>query len=90
MLAAVLALCGLLAVLAVAVGVVAVRWSRTAVRQRVVVNLGDEAVEGVLWARRGRLLILRDARALVPGREPTVMDGDVLIDRGRVQWVQAL
>ena len=90
MLAAVLALCGLLAVFAVVAGIVAVRWSRTAVRRRVVVNLGDEAVDGVLWARRGRLLVLRDARLLVPGREPTVMDGDVIVDRDRVQWVQAL
>lgn len=82
--------------LALALGFVVgvVRWRiverRTAIRRRVVVNMGDDAISGVLWARRGRLLVLRDAQMHVPGREATSMDGEIVIDRDQVQFLQAL
>jgi hypothetical protein len=63
---------------------------RLMVRRRVVVNLmGDRAITGVLWTRRGGYLVLKNASLLEPGAEPTQMDGDVLIDRERVLFVQA-
>lgn len=65
-------------------------WRRTAVRRRVVVNLADKAFDGVLWAKRGPLLVLRDARLLEAGREPQPIDGEVVIERGRVEFVQVL
>ncbi len=83
---AVLACCALAAF----VLTVGLRHGRTAVRRRVVVNLGDDAISGVLWARRGRLLVLRDARIMQPGREPVPMDGEVVIDRDQVRFVQAV
>lgn len=66
-------------------------WARRLlVRRRVVVNLvGDRAVTGVLWVRRGGFLVLRDAKLLEPGAQPVAMDGDVLIERDRVEFVQA-
>ncbi|WP_405848142.1 hypothetical protein OG211_12380 [Streptomyces niveus] len=65
-------------------------WRRTAVRKRVVVNLADKAFDGVLWAKRGPLLVLRDARLLEAGREPQRIDGEIVIERSRVEFMQVL
>ncbi|QCX81058.1 hypothetical protein C9F11_37375 [Streptomyces sp. YIM 121038] len=65
-------------------------WRRTAVRKRVIVNLADKAFEGVLWAQRGPLLVLRDARLLEAGREPQPVDGEVVVERPRVEFTQVL
>ena len=73
-------------VLAVAARYVAWRWL---VRRRVLVVMGDRTIEGVLWARRGGLLVLRDAAILSAGQRVGV-DGEMVIDRSRVEWVQVL
>ncbi len=65
-------------------------WRRTAVRKRVVVNLADKAFSGVLWAKRGPLLVLRDAELLEAGREPQRVDGEVVIERAKVEFMQVL
>lgn len=65
-------------------------WRRTAVRKRVVVNLADSAFSGVLWAKRGPLLVLRDAKLMHPGSPAVPVDGEVVIERSRVQFVQVL
>jgi hypothetical protein len=63
-------------------------WRRTALRKRVVVNLPDKAFRGVLWAKRGPLLVLRDAELLEAGREAVRVDGEVVIERSRVEFMQ--
>ncbi|MFE2600118.1 hypothetical protein ACFXCZ_27125 [Streptomyces sp. NPDC059396] len=66
-------------------------WRRTAVRRRVVVNLADnKAFTGVLWARRGPLLVLRDVRLLHPGAPEVPVDGEVVVERARVEFIQVL
>ncbi|MFC5144284.1 hypothetical protein [Streptomyces aureoversilis] len=65
-------------------------WRRTAVRRRVVVNLADKAFSGVLWAQRGPLLVLRDVELLEAGREPQRVDGEVVVERSRVEFTQVL
>jgi hypothetical protein len=65
-------------------------WRRTAVRKRVVVNLQDKAFRGVLWAKRGPLLVLRDAELLEAGREPQAVDGEIVVERSRVEFMQVL
>ncbi|MCR8574684.1 hypothetical protein [Streptomyces sp. Isolate_219] len=65
-------------------------WRRTAVRKRVVVNLADKAFEGVLWAKRGPLLVLRDVQLLEAGRAPQSVDGEVVIERVRIEFTQVL
>lgn len=66
-------------------------WSRWPVRRRVLVNLDDgRAFDGILWARRGPLLVLRDARLLDPAApEAVATDGEVVIERRRVVFIQA-
>ena len=70
---------------------VTIRANRLAVRRRVLANLIDgQAMNGVLYARRGRYLVLRDVTLHTPGTEPTQMDGEVLLDRDRVDFLQVL
>ena len=65
-------------------------WRRTAVRKRVVVNLADKAFAGILWAQRGPLLVLRDVELLEAGREAQRVDGEVVVERSRVEFTQVL
>ena len=66
-------------------------WRRSALRRRVLVNLKTEkAFRGVLFAKRGLLLVLKDVELLEAGREPVRIDGDVLVERPNVDFVQVL
>jgi len=65
-------------------------WRRTALRKRVVVNMADKAFSGVLWAKRGPLLVLRDVELLEAGRQSQRVDGEVVIERTRVEFMQVL
>lgn len=63
--------------------------SRWPVYERVLANLDDgTALDGVLTKKSGPLLILADTILYVPGAEPTRLDGDVYIERGRVLFLQ--
>lgn len=67
-------------------------YRRVVLHRRVVVNLlgGKQAIEGVLWDEQGPLLVLRDAymhEGLSAG--PVPMDGEVVIDKARIAFVQA-
>lgn len=62
-------------------------WNRLT-RRRVIVNLRDgQALEGLLLARRGPLLVLRDATLHTEGRAVPV-DGEAVVERDRVAWMQ--
>lgn len=64
-------------------------WSRWPIRKRVLVNLDDgRAFDGILYARRGPLLVLRNARLIEPGAEPADLDGEVIVERPRVSFMQ--
>lgn len=65
-------------------------WRRTAVRKRVVVNLADQAFRGILWAQRGPLLVLRDAELLEAGRPAQPVDGEIVVERSKVEFTQVL
>lgn len=65
-------------------------WRRSALRRRVIVNLvGGGAIRGVLYAQRGPLLVLKNAELLEPNG-PRKVDGDVVVERVRVDFVQVL
>lgn len=65
------------------------RGRHIAARRRVVVNLvDDQAITGILWRRHRKLVVVRNAQLVQPGREAVSMDGDVLIERDRINWVQ--
>lgn len=62
---------------------------RALVRRRVVVNTDTgQAFDGILYAQRGPLLILRNATLHEPGAEPARLDGEVVIEREHVEFIQ--
>lgn len=66
-------------------------FSRLIVRRRVIVNLlSDKAIEGVIVRKAGTLLFLKDCVLHEPGEQPTPLDGEVIIDRPTVDFIQAL
>lgn len=63
---------------------------RTMRRRQVVVNLASgRSFRGILWAKRGPLLVLREATLLEAGQAVTV-DGEVVVERRTIEWVQVL
>lgn len=60
-------------------------------KRRVIVNTKtDRAFHGVLWRRRWGYLVLRNAE-MVRDREGTVaMDGEVVIERANVDFIQVV
>lgn len=48
----------------------------------------DEALSGVLWKTRGRWMVLRKATLLVQGQPPAKIDGDMVVDRANVKYLQ--
>lgn len=65
------------------------RFRRWPVCERVLVNMEDgRAFDAVLYDQRGQLLILRNATLIEPGTEPVPVDGEVLIERARVSFIQ--
>ncbi|MFB7798943.1 hypothetical protein [Isoptericola sp. NPDC056134] len=61
------------------------------VKRRVVVNLlSGSAIEGVLLKRRGPLLILADCTLHPSSGEPAKVDGEVVVERTQVEFIQAL
>lgn len=66
-------------------------YRRTVVNRRVIVNLTTgKAIDGVLVRQSGPLLILKGASLLEPGADPVPMDGEVVVERDRVDFIQAL
>lgn len=64
---------------------------RFVVHRRVVINLlSGRAVEGVVVDQDGPLLVVKDARLHEPGTEPSGVDGDVVVERSQVDFIQAL
>lgn len=77
-------------VVAAALGGAWWRARRYVMHRRVVVNLrSGTAVAGVVVETRGPLLIVRDA-TVHDGDRSAPADGEVVIDRGNVDYIQAL
>lgn len=72
--------------------VVDLAWSRRlVVRRRVLVQLDTgRAVAGTLWSTKANRVVIKSAELFEPGSEPTRMDGDVVIERARVEYIQAV
>jgi small nuclear ribonucleoprotein (snRNP)-like protein len=62
---------------------------RTLLRKRVVVNLhSGRAFVGILWAQRGPLIVLRDVALHEPGAAPAAVDGEIVVERLQVEFIQ--
>ena len=61
------------------------------VRARVLVNTqSGEVFRGALWAQEPEFLVLKGATLLRPRNESTPLDGDVVVYRANVAFVQVL
>jgi hypothetical protein len=49
-----------------------------------------DTLSGVHWSTRGPWFTLRNASVLKPGQPPLAIDGDVVIHRDRIDFVQVL
>ena len=57
----------------------------------VIVNTKTKlAFRGVLWSQKGGYLVLRNAELLKGKGEATTIDGEVLIDRANVDFMQVI
>lgn len=68
-------------------------WRSPALLRRVIVNRKDDrdtAIEGVLWAARGSWLVLKHATWLEPPKEPKPIEGDVLVPRENVDFLEVV
>jgi len=68
-------------------------WRPPCLHRLVIVNLvadSNTAVRGVLWSSRGAWLTLKDCAVLKGGIPPARVDGDVVIHRSQVLFVQVL
>jgi hypothetical protein len=67
-------------------------WHRPpCVRRTVIVNLkdrDDEAFRGVLWRVAGAWLVLKQTEILQPQQPPRSLDGEVLVHRSNVSFLQ--
>lgn len=50
----------------------------------------DLALRGVLWRSRGAWLVLKDGELVKPHGEPTKVDGELVIHRSNVAFLQVL
>jgi hypothetical protein len=58
--------------------------------RHVVVNLTDgTSISGVMYRDPGNLIVLKNATYFEPGAEPAPLDGDTVIERTKVLFVQA-
>ena len=66
-------------------------YGRLVVRRRVLVNLTTgQAIEGVLLRQSGPLLVVVNATLHEPNAEPAPLDGEAVIERDRVAFIQAV
>lgn len=66
-------------------------WRRYAVARPVSVSLrAGPSIDGLLLAQRGPLLVLTGARLLEEGSPPVPLDGEVVLERAAVSFVQVL
>jgi hypothetical protein len=66
-------------------------WRPPCLLRSVLVNLisePDTALRGVLWSSRGPWLTLRDASVIKAAAPPVPLDGEVVIHRANVAFVQ--
>ncbi|MGK9222060.1 MULTISPECIES: hypothetical protein [unclassified Microbacterium] len=59
-------------------------------RRRVIANLVDgTSIDAIFYRQDGPLLVLKNATLLEPGADPVPLDGDVVVERDRVLFIQA-
>lgn len=61
---------------------------RRYVGRTVMLQVGRVSIGGVLQREAGQTLVLSNASLVADGQRPVDMDGEVVVERSRVSWVQ--
>lgn len=65
--------------------------SRWPTRRRVICETKTgKTFRGVLWRKSGPLLVLRDVQMLFEGGAVAEVDGEIVIERTNINWLQVL
>jgi small nuclear ribonucleoprotein (snRNP)-like protein len=59
-------------------------------KQIIVNTKTDRAFRGLLWEKRRRLLVLRSVEIVKPGGDVVPVDGEVVIERSNVDFIQVV
>lgn len=59
-------------------------------RQIIVNTKTDRAFRGLLWEKRRRILVLRSVEIVKPGGDVVKVDGEVVIERDNVDFIQVV
>jgi hypothetical protein len=66
-------------------------WRPPCLYRAVIANLKDDTtIQGVLWSQQGAWLIFKDASLLKAAVPPTHIDGEVVVHRSNVSFLQVL
>lgn len=68
-------------------------WKPPCLLATVIVNRVDDqetAIRGVLWRSRGAWLVLKQCEALTVNQKPTAIDGEIIIHRSMVSFIQKI
>lgn len=68
-------------------------WRPPALLRTCIVNLKDgqqHAIQGVLWQSHGAWLTFRNCSALAEGQKAQPIDGEVMVHRSNVSFLQVL
>lgn len=61
------------------------------VKRKVILNLkNDRSFRGILWERRFGVLVLRQAELLKPGGQAVKMDGELVVFKSDVDFIQVV
>ncbi|MFL2002024.1 hypothetical protein [Microbacterium sp. A1-JK] len=63
---------------------------RVITRRKVIVNMLDgTSIAGIFYDQDGPLLVIKNAQYMEPGAQPVELDGDAVIERDKVLFIQA-
>jgi hypothetical protein len=66
-------------------------YKRSLLRKKVIVNLKQGgSYRGIMWAKRGPLIVLKDVESLTANREPEPMGGELVAERANVAFFQVV
>lgn len=66
-------------------------WRRNVTRRSGIVNLkSGRTFRGIIWKQSGPLIVLRHAEMLEVGRQPVPVDGEVVIQRDEIDFIQLM
>jgi hypothetical protein len=66
-------------------------WQPPFTLRSVILNLkSGDVLAGMLWSSRGSWLVLRNANLLKAGAAPTPIDGEAVVHRDNLAFVQVL